>query len=138
MRVSEFIACALLSLGIAACDSSTTEVTDVSALEDSALALDVLSAKGDSNYFGPVDDRVYEEARVAASQKKATRPTKLVVKPVVKPVPVAPAPPRPVLADVSVPLSEMRRVKAEEVKPREEVTPRKTGIIASGAALSLV
>src|SRR5215216_6381612 len=119
MRISEFIACALLSLGIAACDSSTTEVTDVSALEDSALALDVLSAKGDSNYFGPVDDRVYEETRVAASQKKATRPTKLVVKSAPKSAPaVAPGPvpqPRPVLADVSVPLSEMRRVKAEEV-----------------------
>jgi hypothetical protein len=136
MRGSGLIAAAVLSLGILACDSDTPEVTATTALEDSTLALEVLSAKGDSNKFGPVDDRVYEEAKVEVATKKSAPPPK----PRAKPAPVIPAAPRPTLADVSVPLSQMPRpVKVRPVKERRvEERPTKTGVISSGAALSLI
>lgn len=131
MRGSGFIAGLLLSFGILACDDNSPELTAQSQVEDSTLALEVLSAKGDSNKFGPVDDRVYEEVKVEAAAKKAALPPK----PKAKPTPIIPAAPRPILADVSVPLREMPRpVKTRPVEER----PRKTGVISSGAALSLV
>ncbi len=132
MRGSIFIGGLLLSFGILACDDNSPEVTAQSAVEDSALALEVLSAKGDSNKFGPVDDRVYEEVKVAAAAKKSAPPPP---KPKTKPTPIIPAAPRPILADVSVPLSEMPRpAKARPVDNRQQ----KTGVISRGAALSLV
>jgi hypothetical protein len=136
MRATVLIAAVFLSSGILACDSDSPEVTSTTAVEDSALALEVLSAKGDSNKFGPVDDRVYEEAKVEVAEKKSTPPPK----PKPKPAPVIPIAPRPALADVSVPLSEMPRpVKERPVKERPAPErPTKTGVISSGAALSLV
>lgn len=138
MRSLGFVAALLLSIGILACDNDAPELTAQSAVEDSALALEVLSAKGDSNIFGPVEDRVYEEPNVETATKKKSAPVKVVpVKSNVlaaapKPAPVIPAPPKPALADVSVPLSQMPK----RVEVRERL--RKTGVIASGAALSLV
>lgn len=133
MRGLGIFAGAVLSLGIAACDNDAPEVTAASVVEDSALALEVLSARGDSIHFGPVDDRIYQEvAAPAVAKKAAPTPT---LKPPVKVQPVAAPAPRPTLADVSVPLSEMPR--PERVKRRPE-PPRRTGIISSGAALSLV
>lgn len=136
MRASVLIAGALLSCGILACDSDSPEVTSTTAVEDSALALEVLSAKGDSNKFGPVDDRVYEEPKVEVAARKSAPPPEQ--KP--KPAPVIPAAPRPTLADVSVPLTEMPRlVKQRAVKERPAPErPTKTGVISSGAALSLI
>jgi hypothetical protein len=136
MRGSAFIAGLLLSFGILACDDNSPELTAQSQVEDSTLALEVLSAKGDSNKFGPVDDRVYEEVKIESAAKKAAPPPK----PTAKPTPVIPAAPRPALADVSVPLREMRRprqARPVEAPPVEERS-RKTGVISSGAALSLV
>ena len=131
MRGSGFFACLVLSIGILACDEDAPELTAQSAVEDSALALEILSAKGDSNYFGPVEDRVYEEAKVEVVTKKKSAPVRSApVK--AKPSPVVPTPPKATLADVSVPLSEMPKPKLVHERPR------KIGVIASGAALSLV
>jgi len=133
MRGSGFIAGLLLSFGILACDNDARELTSTTiATEDSALALEVLSAKGDSNIFGPVDDRVYGESTVAVAAKKSSPPRP---KPKAKPLPIIPVAPRPTLADVSVPLSEMPRAVKE--RPVEE-SPRKTGVISSGAPLSVI
>jgi hypothetical protein len=93
--------------------------------------MEVLSIKGDSGYFGPVDDRVAQELKADADAKKSSRPPKAMLAAALKPAPVVPSP-RPTLADVSVPLSEMPRPA-----PRR-VVPRRTGIISSGAALSLL
>lgn len=115
-----------LLLAAAACDRQSPVASDQSIAEDSLLAAEVMSAKGDSNFFGPVDDRVYTED--LAEQKAAPKPKPLPV--VAKP---RPAPKQvPLLADVSVPLSEMpRRVEREE-------KPARTGVISSGVALSVV
>jgi hypothetical protein len=128
MRGSAFVSGLILSIGILACDNNAPEVTSESAVEDSALALEVLSAKGDSVHFGPVDDRVYQEVAVPTVAKKAVS----IAKPPVKVAKINPPAPKPVLADVSVPLSEMPR------PGRRVETPRRTGIISSGAPLSLV
>lgn len=141
MRSSGFIAGILLFVGIAACDNDARELTSATAVEDSALATEVLSAKGDSNIFGPVDDRVYEEPRVEVSTKKSAVTPPPVPKPKAKPAPtpVIPVAPRPTLADVSVPLSEMRPVRERHVEERKvEERPTKTGVISSGAALSVI
>ena len=116
-----------LIISITACDSDTPVATEETLAEDSVLAAQVLSAKGDSGYFGPVDDRIFAEDSVA--RVNAPKP-----KPQPKPVLAVVAPkPAPVLADVSVPLSEMpKRVTPKPVKPV------RAGVISSGAALSLV
>ena len=109
-------------LTAAACDNDSPVANDQTAAEDSLLAAEVMAAKGDSNFIGPVDDRVYNED--LAEKKAAPRPVPVIVaKPAPQPKQV------PLLADVSVPLSEMRR-KVER--------PARTGVISSGVALSVV
>ena len=112
-------------LAVVACDNESPVANDHSVAEDSLLAIEVMAAKGDSNFIGPVDDRVYTED--LAEKKAAPKPLPLVV---AKPKPA----PRqvPLLADVSVPLSEMPR------KVEREEKPVRTGIIASGVPLSVV
>jgi hypothetical protein len=138
MRGSGFIAGLVLLCGTLACDNNAAEPTAQFAVEDSALALEVLSAKGDSNKFGPVDDRVYGDVPAeTAAKKSAPLPPKPKAKPT--PTPIIPAP-RTTLADMSVPLSEKPRPIKE--RPRNERAaeerPTKTGVISSGAALSVV
>ncbi len=128
MQGVKFVSGLVLSLAIVACSNDAPEVTAESATEDSALALEVLSARGDSVHFGPVDDGVYQEVVAPTVAKKAAP----VAKPPVRIATATPPPPKPILADVSVPISEMHRPE------RRVETPRRTGIISSGAPLSLV
>jgi len=112
----------LMLLTAAACDNDSPVANDQTAAEDSLLAAEVMAAKGDSNFIGPVDDRVYNED--LAEKKAAPRPVPVIVaRPAPQPKQV------PLLADVSVPLSAM---------PRKVERPVRTGVISSGVALSVV
>lgn len=114
----------VMLIAVAGCDSESPVATDESAAEDSVLAAQVMSAKGDSEFFGPVEDRIFGEDIV--EQKTAPKP---------KPAPIVVAKPKPapravpLLADVSVPLSQM---------PRKVERPIRVGVVSSGVRLSVV
>jgi hypothetical protein len=115
-----------LLLAAAACDNQSPVASDQSIAEDSLLAAEVMSARGDSNFFGPVDDRVYTEDLAEKKVSPKPKPVPVIANPKAVPKQV------PLLADVSVPLSEMPR------KVEREEKPVRTGIISPGARLAVV
>ena len=147
MRVSILLAAATFAANITACDDTPTAAMETPA-DDSALALSVMTARGDT-LTAAVE--VVREEEPLTPPVVATTPAPVRIQPAPQtraptPTPVAPAPiasptPEPTIAVANVEPTRAatpRREREVEREPARRETPKRTGTISSGSALSLV
>jgi len=123
----------LLLLCATACDSSRPIASDDAVAEDTVLAHEVLSAKGDK-FNSVVEEPVREDSASLAARAKASAPKRQLPRPQQT---VATEVRRPVTLTSAIKPKSVTKVAVAKTVERD-VTPARAGTVARGSQLSLV